>query len=580
MEMKVDRQKYGLKGHDNLAQGNALGVKAGEKIVRATELFSVLSLFRTKMKESISQPENKVLQFRPKKVFRFELSYFLGRFSLGFLNPRRCLGLNYTGLSGRDLLRIVQLLLVCAVIFVACNQASEKPIILNAIEKLMASGELKKAELMCDSLKSSGDLTEKTISSLDSMVEIGRRIRLDFRLTETEVQEQLRTYFPDLDSATLQMWEKTNKLEMRPIDGEKRYFINAVANLFRLDDEARKYKDKIDGFQVDSLNLFCLQHTAKVISATKTSGKPVLPVRMKLTYTVKVKPNAVPDGQVIRCWMPFPREGHARQKNINLLKSDPEKAIGAPESDLQHSVYLEKKAVKDQQTVFQIEFEVETAAQYFDLDPEKIKLYDTQSTVYKENTKERLPQIVFTPQIKQLATRILEGETNPLLKVQKIYNWINDSVRWASALEYSTIPDIPGYVMKTHHGDCGMQTLLFMTLARSQGIPVKWQSGWMLHPHEVNLHDWCEVYYEGVGWVPLDQSFRLQSSSDEKIKNFYRSGIDSYRLIVNDDYSRELSPGKKYMRSEPYDFQRGELEWEGGNLYFNQWSWDMEVAYL
>jgi transglutaminase-like putative cysteine protease len=262
-----------------------------------------------------------------------------------------------------------------------------------------------------------------------------------------------------------------------------------------------------------------------------------------------------------------------------LLKSVPEKAMGAPESDLQHSVYLERKAVKDQPTTFQIEFEVETSAQYFDLSTEMIKSYDTNSPVYKENTAERAPQIVFTPQIGQLAARILQGETNSLLKVQKIYNWINDSVRWASALEYSTFENIPAYVLKTHHGDCGMQTLLFMTLARSQGIPVKWQSGWMLHPREVNLHDWCEVFYEGIGWVPLDQSFGLQISNDEKIRNFYRSGIDAYRLIVNDDYSRKLSPEKKFLRSEPYDFQRGELEWEGGNLYFDQWSWHMDVEY-
>ena len=118
-----------------------------------------------------------------------------------------------------------------------------------------------------------------------------------------------------------------------------------------------------------------------------------------------------------------------------------------------------------------------------------------------------------------------------------------------------------------------------MTLARSQGIPVIWQSGWMLHPRAVNLHDWCEVYYERVGWVPLDQSFGLQDDGDSKIRNFYLSGIDSYRLIVNDDYASALTPKKKYMRSEPFDFQCGELEWEGGNLYFNTWSWNMEVDY-
>ena len=154
---------------------------------------------------------------------------------------------------------------------------------------------------------------------------------------------------------------------------------------------------------------------------------------------------------------------------------------------------------------------------------------------------------------------------------KRIYQWINDSVTWASALEYSIMPDIPGFVMENRHGDCGMQTLLFMTLARYAGIlRSKWQSGWMLHPGQVNLHDWCEVYYEGIGWVPLDQSFGLQNSADEKIRNFYITGIDAYRLIVNDAISAPLTPRKKFFRSEPYDFQRGEVEWKGGNLYFGQ----------
>lgn len=476
--------------------------------------------------------------------------------------------------------RIAFVLLSMVTVLSACQpKPQEKPLNLSKIEKLIHSGEIKKAGAIGDSIKNSQELSPGQIHQLDSLLEIGRRIRIDFRLNEQDIETRLSKYFQKLDTTTINGWERSGKLEMRIIDGQKRYFGNAVSNLFRLDDEARKWKEKVDGVQVDSLDLFCLQHTAKVISETKSFGQTTSPVTMKLNYTIEVKPNVVPNGEIIRCWMPFPRQGNARQKNINLLKSDPEKAMGAPESKLQHSVYLEKKAQKDQPTTFQIEFEVETSAQYFDLTPDMIKPYDTSSPVYKENTEERAPQVVFTPQIRQLATRILQGETNSLLKVQKIYNWINDSVRWASALEYSTFENIPAYVLKTHHGDCGMQTLLFMTLARSQGIPVKWQSGWMLHPREVNLHDWCEVYYEGVGWVPLDQSFGLQISTDEKIRNFYRSGIDAYRLIVNDDYSRKLSPEKKFLRSEPYDFQRGELEWEGGNLYFDQWSWHMDVEY-
>jgi hypothetical protein len=83
-----------------------------------------------------------------------------------------------------------------------------------------------------------------------------------------------------------------------------------------------------------------------------------------------------------------------------------------------------------------------------------------------------------------------------------------------------------------------------------------------------------------VGWVPVDVSFKLQKSDDPRIREFYISGIDAFRLVVNKDYGRSFCPAKKWPRSEPWDFQRGELEWKGGNLYFDQWSWNMDVQYI
>jgi len=61
---------------------------------------------------------------------------------------------------------------------------------------------------------------------------------------------------------------------------------------------------------------------------------------------------------------------------------------------------------------------------------------------------------------------------------------------------------------------------------------------------------------------------------------FFLGGIDSWRMIVNSDYSAPLMPEKKYPRSETVDFQRGEVEWEGGNLYFNKWKYKMDIESL
>ena len=93
----------------------------------------------------------------------------------------------------------------------------------------------------------------------------------------------------------------------------------------------------------------------------------------------------------------------------------------------------------------------------------------------------------------------------------------------------------------------------------------------MMHPGAWNLHDWAEIWADGTGWIPVDQSF----GSDE-----YFGNIDSYRMIVNSDFGQALIPAKKYPRSETVDFQRGEVEWDGGNLYFDNWSYDMEIEYL
>lgn len=446
-------------------------------------------------------------------------------------------------------------------------------------EQLLANGELTEAAEVATEILKSYNLSSFEKAKIDSILEMTYRIRQDYTLSDSDVLSKMGKYHPYMDNQDLARLEKSNALDYKIIDGEKKYFKNCVSNIFRLDTTYTSMYKRIHGEVRNTFPDFKLSHTGSILKDTAGNGHPVKPIRMKLNYTIKVRANAVPAGDTIRCWMPFPRENHDRQRDIRLISTEPAIYKISPATDLQRSVYLEKIAAADQPVSFHTEMELTSCAQSFQIKPDMIRPYQKESALYKENTAERPPQIIFNDKIKALARNILKGETNPLLQVKKIYQWINDSVTWASALEYSIIPDIPGFVMERRHGDCGMQTLLFMTLARSQGIPVKWQSGWMLHPGEVNLHDWCEVWYEGIGWVPLDQSFGLQNSPVPEIRDFYLTGIDSYRLIVNDDFSKPFTPSKVFFRSEPYDFQRGELEWKGGNLYFDKWSWHMEVTY-
>ncbi len=450
------------------------------------------------------------------------------------------------------------------------------------INKQIEEGDFTKAETMINDVLAKNDLDNTERYNLKFEIDVMHRIRLDFNKSESDVKEALKKYYPNLDEKMMSAWEKSKSLEMRMIDGKKMFFHNAVPNLFRINKEAKKRKEEVDGAKPDKLQELLKTHlpvSVKDCDASKNGfGNPVT---MKIGYTITVDPDAVPAGQVIRCWLPYPREDAPRQTDIKLLSVNSDEYVIADNSHPQRTLYLEKTAEKGKPTVFKMQLEYTSYSEFHNIDPAKVKPYDTNSELYKKYTAERPPHIVFTEKIKKLAKEIVGDATNPYEKVKRIYTWMNDHIPWASAREYSTINDIPSYCLSNMHGDCGIMSLTFMTLARCSGIPCKWQSGWMMHPGSVNLHDWAEIYLNGYGWVPLDQNFGIQKySSDPKVKYYYIGGIDSYRMIVNDDYGQPLFPAKIYPRSETNDFQRGEVEWKGGNLYFDKWDYHMDVQYI
>lgn len=411
--------------------------------------------------------------------------------------------------------------------------------------------------------------------------DLHQRLLTDFCLTEAQVKEYIGKYLSDVTDEQMRQWEESKALECMMIDGEKRYFRNAGPNLFRIDSACYSAKIAKEGIRQSESEKVNKEHLPEVMASVKKEGRPVVaPKRMRITYTLTVDTNVVPAGKTIRCWLPYPRTDHPRQRDVKLITASEPEYVISPASCKHSTLYMEKKAIMNEPTVFSETFEYTSSAEWHNLKPEDVQPYDTTTALYKEYTAERETHIRFSTRILELAARLTAGETNPLLKAQRIFRWVNDHFPWASAREYSTIENIPEYVLDNGHGDCGQVSLLFITLCRCSGIPAHFQSGFMMHPNAWNLHDWAEVYFEGVGWVPVDQSFGIPTfaKSDEE-KMFFLGGIDSWRMIVNSDYSMPLVPGKKYPRSETVDFQRGEVEWEGGNLYFPQWSYHMDIDY-
>ena len=473
-------------------------------------------------------------------------------------------------------------------IFACAPKKPAEPVTPQQIEAAISNGLFSKAEGLIKEYVSSRALPYKEQQKWLFQIEKMNRIRMDFMATDSSVLGFIQNYYEDtISKQQIRIWEEGKALEYKIIDGKKRYFNNAARNLFRISLTAGKQWEKVHGKKADSLERFLTHYLPQVVKTAQTSRSALVdPQTMRVTFTLTVQPNAVPAGELVRVWMPFPRSDVRRQGDVHLISLSQPNYVVSPDfhpqnSSAHKSIYMEKRAIMDQPTVFSYTFSYTSYAEWFDFNSTDIKLYNTQSDIYQDFTREQAPHILFSERIKERTREVVGNEQNPYLKVRKIYDWIDRNFPWASAREYSTIDNIPEYVLDNNHGDCGQVSLLFITMARCAGIPAKWQSGWMMHPGNKNLHDWAEVYFEGIGWVPVDQSFGRQKWSQQpNVYWYYTKGIDAYRLIVNQDIGRDLYPVKVHPRSETVDFQRGEVEWRGGNLYYDRWRYNMSIEYL
>lgn len=489
-----------------------------------------------------------------------------------------------------------------SIIVSGCGHSLSKADLSDAnIEKVIAAGNFTEAEKLIKTKIATEELTPAQVWDLNFKIEVMDRIRKDFNKDDSTIFAQLQKYYPEVTREDMAKWEEKLILESMIIDGEKKYYKYSARNVFRIDEEAEQLFNKTHPYSPDPLDTFVDESVTKVLKTARKTGKSIVePEKLKIRYWISVKPDEVPAGEVVRVWMPYLRNEDI-YKNIKLVATSQPDYIISPEQYAHRSIYMEKVAEAGKRTEFWYEMTFTTHHKFHDFEPQDVKPYDTQSELYKTYTAERAPHIVFSDRIKNITDSLVKGETNPYLKSVRIFDWICDHFPWASAREYSTLDNIPEYVITNDHGDCGQVALLFITMARYAGIPAKWESGWMLHPMEINLHDWVRVYYEGVGWVGVDPSFGrvilkeelehnaprgrvLPSADKSKLDSdyfyFYTHGMDAWRFIVNSDYSQPFYPAKIHPRSETVDFQRGEVEWRGENLYFGRWNYDMELEIL
>jgi len=448
------------------------------------------------------------------------------------------------------------------------------------VRSMVEAGHFKQAEAAIAAGLSQSSLSSDDRTALTYERERMRRILLDFSLTAEDVQARLRRQIPDLKPEEFAAWDAAGLFERKVIDGRTLYFNRSPSNLFRLSEAAVARRASKSPPWTDGPMETANAHHREIREQALASGKhSVAPRRVRVTYSLVVNADAVPNGETVRAWLPFPRALPGQQENVRLIESTPATHQIAPESALQRTVYLEQPATAGKPTTFSFSYELTVFGQYHAIDPAKVRAAP-RTPELAPFIAERPPHIVFTPDIREFSNKVVGNEKDTYRIARKLFAAV-DRIPWAGALEYSTIPNISDYALHAGHADCGQQTLLLMTLLRLNGIPTRWQSGWVYSDGTYdNMHDWAQIYLAPYGWVPMDVTFGKLKSGDPQIDDFYLGGLDAYRLAFNDDFSQAFVPAKQHFRSDTVDSQRGEVEWRGGNLYFDQWDYEFKAQVL
>ena len=411
----------------------------------------------------------------------------------------------------------------------------------------------------------------------DSAAAIQARIDADFSLSRAELIEAIRRDYPDVSEADIDSYLANRYIEAMTIGGEQRFHRKSPRNLRILNPEfnggARRRGDRASQARISYVDSVLEHHRGN-----NPKGKSHL---VTYRFSIDVPYNDAIAGDTLRVWMPVPLDNPegGRQHGVEILDAEPLAYILSAGNSVHNSVYFTSPApAKGDTAHFEYVGRFITSGAYYPAERilADMKPYDTESETYRRYTA--VPDGRHIVRMDSLAHAIVGDETNPFRQSELVFDYIIDRYPWAGAREYSTITCIPEYVLRERHGDCGQVSLLFISLMRTLGVPARWESGWMLHPGEVNLHDWAEVYYEGIGWVPVDVSFgRYTGATDPEITGFYSHGMDAHRMAANQGVGGEFFPRKRFVRSETVDFQVGEVETGKGNLYYPAWEYNMHV---
>ncbi|HEY2829224.1 MAG TPA: transglutaminase domain-containing protein [Thermoanaerobaculia bacterium] len=159
--------------------------------------------------------------------------------------------------------------------------------------------------------------------------------------------------------------------------------------------------------------------------------------------------------------------------------------------------------------------------------------------------------VTLSPRVRELANTITAGKQTKIEQAKAIYDYL------VTNMTYDKVA--PGWghgdterACDVKKGNCTDFHSLFISMARSKGIPARFVIGFPLTAADGNVkgyHCWAEFYIKGRGWLPVDASDGSKAT-DAKLRNYLFGNLDAQRVQFTVGRDLKLTP----RTSEPLNF--------------------------
>jgi len=222
-------------------------------------------------------------------------------------------------------------------------------------------------------------------------------------------------------------------------------------------------------------------------------------------FTVK----NLPAGKKVRVWMPAAQsDAYQEVKTVSAKGDLPVKKTR--ESRFGDEIYFaETNSATQPELHFDVEYDVVRRERVALNSAAHVIPASLSSTERKEDLQpDALVPVTGLPA--DLAAKVTQGKTQPLDKARAIYDYVFTTMKYDKTGTGWGHGDVL-YACDAKKGNCTDFHSLFIAMARSQGIPARFEIGFPLPPdkHSAEIagyHCWSDFYIDGKGWIPVDIS--------------------------------------------------------------------------